>query len=325
MKQISGYVLVKESNSGVPNLVVTAYDAEKSLREIIADHAANKNLNLENLGKRIGSILTDQNGKFVIDSENLQFHGNESRPDLLIAIFAPEDIQTIQNPFQLPLEERILYISGVPRADAGAEEAFVIRLLQAQLDHFQIPAIASTRGNEAHIHRLVNSIESTWNYRDSLKNKLQTRLQAEQKKSEEIKHQARDKVKHLSGIPQYLRDDNMSNNQLLINGKKDLAKNLKRKQEKSITDGLALFQTRKPVMRLTLTKGELADLGITVKNGKITGKIDPEKFTKKVGSLIKGFDLVRLRGINNPSPEALEEKYLTEKPATVDVRADHQK
>lgn len=35
MKQTSVYVLVKETNSGVPNLVVTAYDTENSIQEII--------------------------------------------------------------------------------------------------------------------------------------------------------------------------------------------------------------------------------------------------------------------------------------------------
>src|SRR6266508_3896534 len=145
MKQISGYVLVKETNSGVPNLVVTAYDSKKPIQEIIAGDANRRNLTLKDLGKRIGSVLTDQDGKFILKSEDLEFPGNESRPDLLIIIFALEDIQKMNEPYPLPPEERVLYISTVPRADAGAEKAFVIRLLQAQLDHFHISIVTSTR------------------------------------------------------------------------------------------------------------------------------------------------------------------------------------
>src|SRR5207249_3509965 len=92
------------------------------------------------LGKRIGSVLTDQEGKFTLASEDLEFQGNESRPDLVILVFAPEDVQKLEEPYPLPPEKRVLYISSVPRVDAGAEEAFVIRLLQAQLDKFNISA-----------------------------------------------------------------------------------------------------------------------------------------------------------------------------------------
>src|SRR5206468_12951748 len=120
MKQICGYVLVKETNSGVPNLVVTAYDCEKSIEEIIADHREKNGASLEKLGKRIGSVLTDQDGKFTLKSNELEFQGNESRPDLLIVILAPEDIQGIDDPFPLSQEKRVLYMSTVPRTDAGA-------------------------------------------------------------------------------------------------------------------------------------------------------------------------------------------------------------
>src|SRR5213080_848800 len=117
MKQIYGYVLVKQTNYGVPNLVVTAYDSEKSQEELRANNSKEGSFSLENLGKRLGSILTGQDGKFVLQSEELEFQGNESRPDLLIVVFAPEDIQAVDNPFPLPPEERVLYISAIPRTD----------------------------------------------------------------------------------------------------------------------------------------------------------------------------------------------------------------
>ncbi len=310
MKQISGYVLVKETNSGVPNLVVTAYDSEKSKQEIAANHRAKNDFSLGDLGKRIGSVLTDQDGKFILKSEELEFQGNESRPDLIIVIFAPEDIQEIDKPFPLPPEQRVLFISSVPREDAGAEEAFIIRLLQAQLDRFHINSASSTREGENNSQRLVNAIKTTWNFRDSLREKLTPRLQEEQKKSERLKKIAQAKVKNLSAIPLYLRDGKLRNNRLLINGKKDLAKNLIAKQDQAIADGLKRLQTREPALNLTLTKDDLKDLGLKEEEGRIVGQIDPEKLAEKVRSLTKGVDLVRLRDFNNPSLEELEQKYL---------------
>ena len=71
MKQISGYVLVKETNSGIPNLIVTAYDSEKSIREIIGEQPNKEGFSLEDLGKRIGSVLTDH---------KWQLHAKKRRP-----------------------------------------------------------------------------------------------------------------------------------------------------------------------------------------------------------------------------------------------------
>lgn len=325
MKQISGYVLVKETNSGVPNLVVAAYDSEKSIQEIIANRRAKKDSYHEDLGKRISSVLTDQAGKFILKSEELEFQGNESRPDLLIVIFAPEDVQDIDEPFPLPPEQRVLYISTVPREDAGAEEAFVIRLLQEQLDHFHIPTATSTQGGEADVQRYINSIENTWKFRDNIREKLQPRLLEEQKKADKFKKLAQEKVKNLSAIPLYMRDGKFRNNKLLINGKSDLAENLNTKQDQSIADGLKSFQKRKSVMHLTLTKEDLKDLGLRKKGDEIVGKVDAEKLAEKVRSLMKGVDLVRVRGLNNPSPEELERKYLTEKPAPIEKKNDYRK
>ena len=136
MRQIYGYVFVKETNLGIPNLVVAVYDSEKSIQEIIRKHSQEKYFSTEDFGKRVGSVLTNQEGKFIFSAEDLEFQGNEARIDLLIVVFAPEDIRNRDEPYPLPPDERILYISTVPRDDAGSVEAFVIRLLQAQVDIF---------------------------------------------------------------------------------------------------------------------------------------------------------------------------------------------
>jgi hypothetical protein len=311
MKQIYGRVLVKETDRGVPNLVVTAYDSEESIQAWQARDSGNQCFSLADLGKRIGSVLTQQDGKFMLKSHDLELQGNESGPDLLIVIFAPEDIQTVDNPFPLPPEKRVLYISTIPRADAGAEEAFVIRLLQEQLDHFRIPVPSSSGTSKADSARFAEAVESTWNFRDNVKNRLKDRMHEEHQKSQKIKQKVQDKLKDFSAIPLHLRDNSLRNNRLLIIGKKNLAANLVEKQQNSINEGLVRFRSRKPAMRLTLTKVDLKELGLKLdKDGKITGTVQAKKLAAKARSLLKGVDLVRMRGLNNPSPEALEQKYL---------------
>lgn len=321
MKRIFGCVLVKGTNIGIPNLIVTAYDSETSIRDIVGGRSIKKDFSLRDIGERIGSVLTDQTGGFLIERDDLEFQGNESRPNLLMIVFAPEDVQDVKTPLPLPPEERILYISTGPREDAGAEEAFVIRLLQEQLDHFDITS-AATRESNTDDHRLATSIEDAWNVGDRLRRRLQPRLVQEHKKSEEFLAQAQEKVGNLSAIPRYLRDDDLTNNSLLITGRQDLALNLKQKQGQAVAKGLERLQTRKRVMHLGLTETELEDLGLRLKDGKVIGDIDSGKLTERVRAKINGLDLVRKRGMDNPRPEVLIRKYLLEAPVLVDDKDD---
>lgn len=310
MKRVCGYVLVRETNSGIPNLVINAYDAEEPIEKVIGERLNEGPSFLRSLGKRIGSAITDQNGQFSLNSANFEFPGNELRPDLLILVLAPEDIQCAEKPYPLPPEKRILYISTVPRTDAGAEEAFVIRLLQEQLDHFKIPATTSTSESIMGEERLARAIESGWDFRDRLRDRLRARLCEERDRSEQFQSDAQQKVGHLSAIPGYLKDDGLTNNRLLINGKKELAANLKVKQDQTVKNGLKRLKTRNTVVHLSLTESELRVLGLEVENGNIVGSIVLERFTELVRGKIGGLDLVRKRGMSNPSAESLIKKYL---------------
>jgi hypothetical protein len=321
MKRISGYVLAKETNSGISNLIVAAYDSEKSIRDTVSGNRMQEALSLTDLGKRIGSVLTDQTGRFVLESEDLEYQGNQSRPDLLIVISAPEDVQDVKTPYPLPPEERILYISTVPREDAGAEEAFVIRLLKEQLDHFHIPANLSTQASNTNDNRLATSVEAAWDFQDRLRDRFKPRLLEEQKRSDGFRSKAEQKVRNLSAIPAYLRNDDLTNNSLLINGKRDLAHNLKPRQDQVVENGLKRLKTRDAVVRLRLTETELEELGLRVSEGKVVGDLDPDKLAEKLRLRLNGSDLVRKRGLNNPPPEALIKRYFLDAPAQVSRRA----
>src|SRR5258708_15533049 len=95
MKTIYGRVLVKESNVGVPNLVVAAYDSERGSLDIAATPGSGTAPVpiTERLGKRIGSVLTGPDGAFTFSFDDLHFTRDYQRTDLLIAVVSPEDKQ----------------------------------------------------------------------------------------------------------------------------------------------------------------------------------------------------------------------------------------
>lgn len=323
MKNVSGYVLAKDNDAGIPRLLVTAYESEKSVRGTGDPRQSMGGVSLGDWGRRIASVLTDSDGRFTLSADDLEFQGNEPRPDLLIVVFAPEDVQGLNAPYPLPPEERVLYISTVPREDAGAEEAFVIRLLQEQLDHFQLAPSTPPDGGSTDGTRFATAIESAWDSADRLRDRLKVRRRQEQTKSDDLHAQAQQKVRSLSAIPSYLGDHGLADQSLLIKGKRDLADNLQPMQAQAVAKGLERLQTRTTVMRLALTESELQALGLTVEGDKVVGVIDQQKLSEQVRAKTGGFDLVRKRGLTNPSPEDLIKKYLLNgSAARMDDKAD---
>lgn len=306
MRRIHGYVLVKESNRGVPNVVVCAYDAGISPRQFSAEL---KNAKvppasfLEKLGQRIGSVLTDKSGAFLLTHDDLHFEGIESRPDLVIVVLAPEDIIDPQLPYVLPQERRLLYISKAPRSDAGAEEAFVIRLRQAQLDAFAIATDAGTRQRQSETDRLLQHLESGDRLRETLRAKLQPQLKAQYQKNMALRKQAKATVQ-LTALPQHARA-----HPYLLKDSVDL----ERTQKLVINRGLKRLKDYTPHLRLRLTATDIRSLGMRInKQGDVNGKADALKLADHLRERIGGVILVRKEG-NAPtsmSLHVLAAKYL---------------
>jgi hypothetical protein len=314
MKRLSGFIVVRETGAGVPNLIVTAYDSNKSAGSPSEFEQRREQFSIDRLGKRMGSVLTGRDGSFAM-TEDLEFEGNDPRPDLSLVVFAPEDVPDDRHPFPAAPEERVLYVSARPVFDAGAEEAFLIRLPQAQLDKFGISADASAKHGVTQGNRFAAIVDTTWDFRDSVRQKLSSRLQHEQRKSNLRKDQAQQAVKHLAAIPRHLRGEGVVNNTLLIKGREDLAANLRQMQATAVADGLKRFAKRRSKIRLVLSASDLKDLGIAEKGRKRTGKVDAEDLAAKIRSLTNGVDLVRRRLPKNPSPDELERKYLSQSAA----------
>jgi len=310
MRRIHGRVLVRETNLGIENLLVTAYDAAVETAAMLLEAAASPK-GKEAFGRRIASVVTDGNGAFELTADDLHFSGNEPRPNLLLVIFAPEDVQSAERPFPLPPERRILYLSAVPRTDAGAEEAFVIRLLQKQLEHFSITAGGIASKSDVAVSRLQEGGRQALELRDGLKEKMGPQLRREQQRVDKIRKAAKEKVQALSGIPRHLRDGELRNNKLLIQHRRDLAAKLKPLQDQAIHAGLARLKKLKPTLRLSLTSEDLQKLGLRQEGDRLVGNVDVKELIVKARSLNGGHDLVRRRSPNNQLIDALERRYLS--------------
>jgi len=132
MNKIGGRVVLRESNIGIPDLLVVIYDLDPGTQPeeaipVAGRIAAAAAQQID--GDRLGSVLTGQDGSFELTYENSEFqvrNAKEMRPDLLLSVLAPEE------PGQDP-QARILYVSNGIRQNAGLTEHYLIRLGADQL------------------------------------------------------------------------------------------------------------------------------------------------------------------------------------------------
>jgi hypothetical protein len=322
MKQISGYVLVQGSNVGVSNLVVSAHDA----RDVTESGASERTLDglVRQLGRRLGSVLTDNSGRFVLSGEDLRFEGNEARPNLVLTVSAPEDVRSSEKPTPLSPEARLLYISAMARRDAGAEEAFVIRLLPAQMKKFGITAAPSAGQATTSASRMADTLQAGFDASDQLRERFKARVKTQVTGAQDRHLAARKATKNLSGIPAHLRGANnpLQNNSLLIPDRESLTQ-LPEVQKSALMQGLTRLKSRKspPVIRLYLTPAEIKQMNLKVDNkGTVTGEASTKVVMTKVREAINGYSLIRTRGSSMVSVEDLQRKYL-QKPPVVKVPA----
>ena len=127
MNEIHGKVLIKETGSGVPDLLIVVYDLDPRIEteKVLRGITDNKSLDIwkKIKGDRLASVLTDENGKFELQYEDSQFQvrDRERRPDIALFVVAPEDPSTGPCP-------RILHVSYGTRRNAGRIEHYVIKL-----------------------------------------------------------------------------------------------------------------------------------------------------------------------------------------------------
>lgn len=150
MNKISGKITHKETGIGIPDLLAVIYDVDPNMRpeellpSALPTTPDNSSLAILrplpiNLGDRLGSVLTDREGKFSLEYENTEFqirNAEEKRPDILLLVTAPEEAgQDINSHF--------LFVSPAIRQNAGRTEAYLIRLTTEQLNKagIQLPTL----------------------------------------------------------------------------------------------------------------------------------------------------------------------------------------
>lgn len=82
-------------------------------------------------GDRLGSVLTDQTGKFKLSFSDEAFNDEkkEKRPDILLIALGPDTSVDIGGSgFGLPQTHRVVHFSLMPRWNAGRQEAFFIKI-----------------------------------------------------------------------------------------------------------------------------------------------------------------------------------------------------
>jgi hypothetical protein len=142
MNKVTGKILFQETGIGIPNLVVTIYDVDfNALPKDVLQNSPMKVVSFwEHLqGDRLGSVLTDGDGAFVLEYEDKEF--KEDRPDLLLFVTAPEGPG-------LNGCSPMLHVSCGIRQNAGRIESYLVRLTAEELKRADVP-LPNLRAQEA--------------------------------------------------------------------------------------------------------------------------------------------------------------------------------
>ncbi|XXX73251.1 hypothetical protein WMF30_36940 [Sorangium sp. So ce134] len=286
MRKIFGRVLAKETNTGIPNLVVAAYDSERVVDAQRHDVAC---VDVERLGRRLGSTLTGADGSFVFEPGCCDLAGGGSRPDLTVAVFAPEDALGVERPQSLPAARRLLHVSTIPRTDAAVVEAYVIRLLQAQLDFFGISTDVERAGHRPPspaLTRVVHSLEQAWSVRDSVRERLAPHMRRRLEQQQQHRTIAREKLSRFSTVPHALRDHP------LFAAKPDDAAAA---SARAVEAGVARVRSAEVQVTLGLSAADAERLGVALAHGQPHGDVDTRAVLALMENRTGGTDLVRRR------------------------------
>lgn len=124
---VQGRIFDTTTKDGIGGLVITVYDLNRG-----AERTATNDLGilLKN-ATRVGSVLSDENGAFVLSYDNndvAALHSEKARLDLLVVVSAHDD--------EKGSKENVIYFSNPPRVNAGRVENFSIGISHATLEKF---------------------------------------------------------------------------------------------------------------------------------------------------------------------------------------------
>lgn len=283
MKQIIGRVLVRETNAGIGNLVVAAFDQDS--RGGPLDHPRDPELDPDAYGHRLGSVITARDGGFELDASHCDPAGGCARPNLVLAVFAPEEPDGAGAGCTSG-RGRVLHVSRQPRYHAGAVESYVIRIPQAQLRGL-IPASTAAVDLEDAVVRHIEDVRRGAARVEVLRRGLAP-IRAEQvARRKSVRDRAKRQVQQLSAIPLALRQHRRFT---------EFRADPSAAQDLGITEGMARLTTVRPSVRATFDAAALERLGLRQVDGRVVGEVAWPAFAAWLDETY-GNDLTRRRSL----------------------------
>ena len=212
--KVSGKVLLKETGIGIPDLLIEVYDIDPNTKpEIIVqftqnnpNFAANSPNFWQNFsGDRLGSVPTDESGKFELVYEDDDFQTGETegkRPDLMVLVIAPEEKKDAPCP-------QILHISCGIRQNAGRVENYIIKLTKKQLEDAGIELPQAVTGDsqqpEIVIKRMAQAVERQEQITEGFRQIASQRVKQERELTKTLEANTAKVLESLSSVPLSLR------------------------------------------------------------------------------------------------------------------------
>jgi hypothetical protein len=197
MNRISGRVVLKESGTGIPDLVVEVYDiglltSAAALRGAVL--SSDRESAMASAGRRVGGVVTDATGAFELtyDDEPAPQGAEPRRPALFLVVLAPEE--TGGDGFG----PTVLHTSTAIRLRAGKLEQYLIRLSGDQLAAAGLPVPSGTTAQE--LERPESLVHDVG---EALKRQVQLKEDVRLLAAEQVA-QARDRGQQLETLQQRL-------------------------------------------------------------------------------------------------------------------------
>ncbi len=310
MNTVQGKVLQADNNLGIPNLIVVIYDLDpQSIPNFNPTHGfpvAPQNVdgevfNDENLSEeanqqilnfwnniqadRIGSAITDSQGFFSLEYDDSAFkvRGNESRPDLVLFVLAPEQMESIGEtnlPGFVP-QTRILYYSTVPIANAGKTESTVIKISAEILEKHNIKVLGSSISptsstispTERLFSNIAQNLDASKLFQASLQSKFAEGIKEKVEEQKEVDEKVNNAFKNFS-LSSISSLDRLKNNYFKPGD--NLLDNLKGLISKSTEVANEKGHIKRT--RISLTRAQVENIdGLEInENGEVTGSAEWE-------------------------------------------------
>jgi hypothetical protein len=271
MYKVSGKVLVKETGLGIPDLLIVLYDQDNLQAsqgpppEIFSVPNQPLPFYWQSFpGERLGSVLTDESGRFELTFEEAEFEQREpiKRPDLVLLVMAPEDTQQQPGTFNVPRPsaQRILHYSYDPVVNSGKKEGYIIRIPSRLLDDFGILYPGQSRVSST-TPQLISSLEQARQLETAIRQNEQIYVRNNVTKQRELTTKAKGFVAELSATPLQFR-----RSPLFVGDAKapDATTRITTALTQARNEGLKkldAYKTRvSPTLRIYLTDDKLADL-----------------------------------------------------------------